>query len=679
MQKLREKDEVQQRELELLRAQLALYQQAEHKHHAQSKDGGGGEAKHGPAHSNQALAASLSLAPGKNAHTADDGDHENRDAAGARRGGQPQQQQRSASGGYILGVGVGEGMLEADVGGARGALAARWEAEKTLRQRVQSLEKKLQEAAQENSELRDTVTRFNLQQQQQQQQHQQQRGHQGGSSSSSPTRGGSHKTSSAADNPNKATTTQPPRPAHELLELDAARRRVFELESDLSAARRRADVELTAQLRQLQQQLASATHQLRAAETQLAQHEERRKKEQQYGSGANNPLRASEDRFLREERLHDELDFARRQRLELEAQLLERDAQTLELRFESEEKAAERLRLQRRVKEQEDVIRQLREAAGHLIGTGAGDLPFSRIVGAGPGAGASGTGTGGSRRENELESVVESMKRVIEKLRADNERLRRGISGPLAGGTSNLGTSNLGGGQSHHQTTQQQPTSQNAPTSGTGTDWEKRFGAEKKRNEKLTEELNLLRAKQAEKEDSQTKLSQKTQQLSTLQKKLAKRDEEVQRQVGDITRLVAEKEALTRQLQQLQQQQQQQQLVQQQQQQPKQKHGAAGLSVSEEEEVLRQLTGTQADNDSLRLEVSDLRKKLASLSGSNSNSNRAGGGGDVDRLKEENAKLKAELAAFDLDFFEEIENLKFAHAEAVRKLKTFEQRFGPLR
>lgn len=673
MQKLREKDEVQQRELELLRAQLALYQQVEHKHHAQSKDGGGGsggEAKHGPAHSNQALAASLSLAPGKNAHVADDGDHENRDAAGARRGGQPQQQQRSASGGYILGV--GEGMLETDAGGARGALAARWEAEKTLRQRVQALEKKLQEAAQENNELRDTVTRFNLQQQQQQQLHQQ-RGHHGGSSSSSsPTRGGgSHKISSAADNPNKATTTHQ-RPAHELLELDAARRRVFELESDLSAARRRADVELTAQLRQLQQQLASATHQLRAAETQLAQHEERRKKEQQYGNSANNPLRASEDRFLREERLHDELDFARRQRLELEAQLLERDAQTLELRFESEEKAAERLRLQRRVKEQEDVIRQLREAAGHLAG--AGDLPFSRIVGAGPGpgAGASGTGTGGSRRENELESVVESMKRVIEKLRADNERLRRGISGPLAGGTSNLG-----GGQSHHQTTQQQPTSQNAPTSGTGTDWEKRFGAEKKRNEKLTEELNLLRAKQAEKEDSQTKLSQKTQQLSTLQKKLAKRDEEVQRQVGDITRLVAEKETLTRQLQQLQQQ--QQQLVQQQQQQPKQKHGAAGLSVSEEEEVLRQMTGTQAENDSLRLEVSDLRKKLASLSGSNSNSNRAGGGGDIDRLKEENAKLKAELAAFDLDFFEEIENLKFAHAEAMRKLKTFEQRFGPLR
>ena len=43
-------------------------------------------------------------------------------------------------------------------------------------------------------------------------------------------------------------------------------------------------------------------------------------------------------------------------------------------------------------------------------------------------------------------------------------------------------------------------------------------------------------------------------------------------------------------------------------------------------------------------------------------------------LREENEKLKQELSAFDLDFFEEIENLKFAHAEAIRKLKIYEGR-----
>ena len=53
----------------------------------------------------------------------------------------------------------------------------------------------------------------------------------------------------------------------------------------------------------------------------------------------------------------------------------------------------------------------------------------------------------------------------------------------------------------------------------------------------------------------------------------------------------------------------------------------------------------------------------------------AGGGGvdgpqqqlEIRRLKDENEKLRQELSAFDMDFFEEIENLKHAHAEAVKK------------
>jgi hypothetical protein len=41
-------------------------------------------------------------------------------------------------------------------------------------------------------------------------------------------------------------------------------------------------------------------------------------------------------------------------------------------------------------------------------------------------------------------------------------------------------------------------------------------------------------------------------------------------------------------------------------------------------------------------------------------------------LREENEKLRAELAAFDMDFFEEIEQLKYSHAEAVKKLRAYE-------
>ena len=45
---------------------------------------------------------------------------------------------------------------------------------------------------------------------------------------------------------------------------------------------------------------------------------------------------------------------------------------------------------------------------------------------------------------------------------------------------------------------------------------------------------------------------------------------------------------------------------------------------------------------------------------------------EFNKLKNENAKLRQELSAFDLDFFEEIENLKYAHSEAMRRLKMYE-------
>lgn len=44
------------------------------------------------------------------------------------------------------------------------------------------------------------------------------------------------------------------------------------------------------------------------------------------------------------------------------------------------------------------------------------------------------------------------------------------------------------------------------------------------------------------------------------------------------------------------------------------------------------------------------------------------------RLKEENEKLSNELQAFDLDFFEEIEDLKYKYSEAARKLRQYEDR-----
>ena len=43
------------------------------------------------------------------------------------------------------------------------------------------------------------------------------------------------------------------------------------------------------------------------------------------------------------------------------------------------------------------------------------------------------------------------------------------------------------------------------------------------------------------------------------------------------------------------------------------------------------------------------------------------------RLREENDKLSTELQAFDLEFFEEIEDLKYKYSEATKKLRRYEE------
>jgi centrosomal protein CEP290 len=45
----------------------------------------------------------------------------------------------------------------------------------------------------------------------------------------------------------------------------------------------------------------------------------------------------------------------------------------------------------------------------------------------------------------------------------------------------------------------------------------------------------------------------------------------------------------------------------------------------------------------------------------------------VSQLERENAELRSELSAFDLDFFEEIEDLKFKYAEAAKKCRAFDE------
>lgn len=151
-------------------------------------------------------------------------------------------------------------------------------------------------------------------------------------------------------------------------------------------------------------------------------------------------MRASEDRFLREEVLRDELSAARRARLELESNLLEKDSKTMEYRFELDAKESEISRLKRRVSELESIAKSV---GG--VGFGRSDSPSisSRAAGA------------RFNKERDTDAVVESLRKVADKLKAENERLKRGI----------------GTGE------------------GKATEVEKRLAAERKRTEKLEEDV----------------------------------------------------------------------------------------------------------------------------------------------------------------------------------------------
>jgi hypothetical protein len=157
-------------------------------------------------------------------------------------------------------------------------------------------------------------------------------------------------------------------------------------------------------------------------ETDLEESEIRRKQlsssTQREGAGgySASSLRASEDRYLREEILRDELNLARHARLELESHVVEKESKMMEYRFEIDSKETELIRLKRRINELENITRTIGGAGGGGGGGGGrGESPSLR--------------TAGSRfnKERDTEMVVESLRKVVDKLKAENERLKRGV------------------------------------------------------------------------------------------------------------------------------------------------------------------------------------------------------------------------------------------------------------
>lgn len=111
----------------------------------------------------------------------------------------------------------------------------------------------------------------------------------------------------------------------------------------------------------------------------------------------------------------------------------------------------------------------------------------------------------------------------------------------------------------------------------------------------------------------------------------------------------------------------------------------AQLEISLQQASMKQGSGKGAEGSGK--EVTDMRKRVTEqaitienlkgqLADAQKSSKQSGtvteGLEEVARLRAENKKLRDELSAFDLSFFDEIENLKYAHAEAIKKLKVYE-------
>lgn len=411
-------------------------------------------------------------------------------------------------------------------------------------------------------------------------------------------------------------------------------------------------------------------------EAELAEQEIRRKRASNNNSNNNSgrasSLRESEDRYLKEERLKDDLDLARHQKLELETALLDRDARAIESRFDLEASELEVVRLKRRVKELEAAYKALNTTVN--IG-GGGSLHNNNIgVNGGIGVMNKGAGTAGkvgsssnSRKEQELEGVVEAMKRLVDKLKAENDRLKKGSGHSVVvvpGSTTSSSSS--------------------AVAVNTGDAIDRKYQAEKKRAAKLEEENTALIVKVKGLEDTGQKVVQRQQQVAMLRKQLKSKDDELndmREQVDEVTieketakkRVVVLQERVNELEIQLHQQQQQQQ--QQSQNNNTNRNGSNNTpqqqqQLQREMQELRNQNASQAnENESLRAQLAEMRTNYIATDRSSYNNNNAA---ETQRLKQENMKLRQELSAFDLDFFEEIENLKYAHAEAVRKLKLYE-------
>lgn len=373
-------------------------------------------------------------------------------------------------------------------------------------------------------------------------------------------------------------------------------------------------------------------------ERQLGEVEERRKKASSATTGGRN-LRDSEDRFMMQERLKDELDFAKRAKQELEAALLDRDTRALEIKFDLESAEGDVVRLKSRVNQLEQVKRSLeaviRSGGGGSSGAGRGaqNIP-SNLTGAGGVLGSSNKNA--SKRELELEGAIEAMKKLVDRQQAEISRLNRGVPAAVA-----------------------------EPGRTAPADLEKKYQVEKKRAKDLEEELRVATEKlKVSEQNSQTTVAAK-QQVANLRKQLKTKEDELAALRDDVGGHVMEKDALKMRSKQLEERLQALEVAAQQ----VHRTPAASASSQADVEAMRRLVSTQkAELDVTKAELEDLRRRQRDHASGQSSLNAQ----QMKALQEDNARLTKELSAFDDQFWQELEDLKYNHQKALERLKVYE-------
>lgn len=316
--------------------------------------------------------------------------------------------------------------------------------------------------------------------------------------------------------------------------------------------------------------------------------------------------------------MRDEVLVLRRDKVTLESALLERDARALDLRFEVESSSRDLERMRRRISELESSLRALSDRGG-----GAALLQQAKGQ--------------GSKKEVDLERLVDSLKRVVEKLKSENEKLKR----------TNASDERV-------------------------TLAEKKVAAEKRRAEALEAELKTIQNKMKSLEDSGQKLVQRQQQIALLRRQMKLKEEEV----FSITAAKQELDSMNMELK------ENVAVLEEKIAGMEAKFAALGnqATASVAEDLSRRISEQELTITALRSELQKARSLIERTGSEQSLLPRNVGTDDfVGQLQEENRRLREELSAFDLDFFEEIENLKYAHAEAVRKLRILEQQAGGIK